>query len=218
MQVYLTVTLIYDLEKVLPNAPDRHSKSRKTSRKEKPAVRTRSSSIKLKRPPQDSVARKPSAKDEIPRKKQKTERTVSSSRKDEKPKSKKHKKKKHKSKKKKRGKRKHKANSKRKRHRTKNTKQERSAEGKSKDSSSRSKIIQEVEDLRSTEELRAIEVKQLSSEEPLELITLPAPKTSEGPGLIPPAVPSISAVVPPPPDEVRITEDDDENVVELPNF
>jgi hypothetical protein len=52
----------------------------------------------------------------------------------------------------------------------------------------------------------------------LELITLPAPKTSQGPGLIPPAVPSISAVVPPPPDEVRITEDDDENVVELPNF
>jgi hypothetical protein len=80
------------------------------------------------------------------------------------------------------------------------------------------KIIQEVKELRSTEELRAIEVRQLSSEEPLELITLPAPKTSEGPGLIPPAVPSISAVVPPPPDEVGITEDDDENVVELPNF
>ena len=73
--------------------------------------------------------------------------------------------------------------------------------------------------IREFEALRSTEARKLSSEEPeLELITLPAPKTSEGPGLIPPAVPSISAVVPPPPDEVRITEDDDENVVELPNF
>jgi hypothetical protein len=137
VQVHLTVTLIYDLvEEVPPNVPDRHSKSRKTSRKEKPAVQTRSSSMKLKRPPQDSVARKPSSKDQIPRKKQKIESTVvSSSRKDKKPKSKKHKKKKHKSKKKKRGKRKHKVNSNRKRHRSKNTKQGHSAEGKSKDSS-----------------------------------------------------------------------------------
>jgi hypothetical protein len=92
-------------------------------------------------------------------------------------------------------------------------KQERSTEGKSKDSSSRWKIIRELEELRSTE------ARKLSSEEPeLELITLPAPKTSEGPGLIPPAVPSIFAVVPPPPDELHITEDDDDNVVELPKF
>jgi hypothetical protein len=52
----------------------------------------------------------------------------------------------------------------------------------------------------------------------VELITLPAPKTSEGPGLIPPAVQSIFSVVPPPPDELHITEDDDDNVVELPKF
>jgi hypothetical protein len=214
VQVHLTVTLIYDLdEEVPPNVPDRHSKFRKTSRKEKPAIQTRSSSMKLKRPPQDSVARKPSSKDQIPRKKQRTESTVSSSRKDKKSKSKKHKKKKHKSKKKKRGKRKYKANSNRKRHRSQNRKQERSAEGKSKDSSSRLKIIRELKELRSTE------ARKLSSEEPeLELITLPAPKTSEGPGLIPPAVPSISAVVPPPPGELRITEDNDENVVALPKF
>jgi hypothetical protein len=122
--------LIYDLDEgVPPNVPDCHSKSRKTSRKEKPAVQTRSSSMKLKCPPQNSVAGKPSLKDQIPRKKKKTEYTMSSSRKDKKPKSKKHKKKKHKSKKKKRGKRKHKANSKRKRHRSKNTKQGGSAEG-----------------------------------------------------------------------------------------
>jgi hypothetical protein len=87
VQVHLTVTLIYDLdEEVPPNVPDRHSKSRKTSRKEKPAVQTRSSSMKLKRPPQDSVARKPYSKDQIPRKKQKTESTVWSSWKDKKPK------------------------------------------------------------------------------------------------------------------------------------
>jgi hypothetical protein len=159
VQVHLTDTLICDLdEEVPPNVPDRHSKFRKTSRKEKPAVQTRSSSMKLKRPPQDSVARKPSLKDQIPRKKQKTESTLSSSWKDKKPKSKKHKKKKHKSKKKKSGKRKHKANSKRKRHRSKNKKQERSAEGKSKDSSLRS--IREIEELRSTEAIK------LSSEEP----------------------------------------------------
>jgi hypothetical protein len=152
--------LIYDLdEEVPPNVPDRLSKFGRTSRKEKSVVQTRSSSLKLKRPPQDSVARKPSSKDQILRKKQKTESTVSSSWKDKKPKSKKHKRKKHKSKKKERGKRKHKANSKRKRRRSKNTKQGQSVEGKSKDSSSRSKIIQEVEDLRSTEELRAIEVR-----------------------------------------------------------
>jgi hypothetical protein len=69
VQVHLTVTLIYDLDEEVPptNVPDRHSKSRKTSRKEKPAVQTRSSSIKLKRPPQDSVARKPYSKDQIPK-------------------------------------------------------------------------------------------------------------------------------------------------------
>jgi hypothetical protein len=172
--------LIYDLdEEVPPNVPDRHSKSRKTSRKEKPAVQTRSSSMKLKRPPQDSIARKPSSKDQIPRKKQKTESTVPSSRKDKKPKSKKHKKKKHKSKMKKRGKRKHKANSKRKRHRSKSMKQGRSAEGKSKDSSSRSKTIPEIEESQVTKQksLRSTEARKLSSEEPeSEQITLPAPK------------------------------------------
>jgi hypothetical protein len=210
LQVHLTVTLIYDLdEEVPPNVPDRHSKFRKTSRKEKLVVQTRSSSMKLKRPPQDSVARKPSSKNSEEETKNRVYRV----------KSKKHKKKKHKSKKKKRVKRKQKANSKWKRHRSKNTKQERSAEGKSKDSSSRLKIIREVEELRSTKELRSTEDRKVASEEPeLELITLPAPKTSEGPGLIPPAVLSISAVVPPPPDEVRITEDDDENVVVLPKF
>jgi hypothetical protein len=92
-------------------------------------------------------------------------------------------------------------------------KQGRSAEGKSKDSSSRSNTIPEIEELRSTE------ARKLSSEEPeSERITLPAPKTSEGPGLIPPAVPSIFAEVPPPPDELHITGDDDDNVVELPKF
>jgi hypothetical protein len=82
--------LIYDLdEEVPPNVPD----CRKTSRKEKSVVQTRSSSMELKRPPQDSVARKPSSKDQILRKKQKTEYTVLSSWKDKKPKSKKHKRK-----------------------------------------------------------------------------------------------------------------------------
>jgi hypothetical protein len=68
---------------VIPN-PERHQEEKK------PAVKTRSSPMKLKRPPQDSVARKPSSKDQIPRKKQKRESTVSSSWKDKKPKSKKH--------------------------------------------------------------------------------------------------------------------------------
>jgi hypothetical protein len=64
--------LIYDLdEEVPPNVPDRLSKFGRTSRKEKLVVQTRSSSLKLKRPPQDSVARKPSSKDQISRKKQK---------------------------------------------------------------------------------------------------------------------------------------------------
>jgi hypothetical protein len=208
--------LIYHLEKVLPNAPDRHSKSRKTSRKEKPPVRTRSFSTKLKRPPQDLVARKASAKDEIPRKKQKTEPTVSSSRKDEKPKSKKHKKKKHKSKKKKRGKRKHKGNSKQKRHGSKDTKRGRSAKGKSKDSSSHSKRIPEIKVSKVAKQ--KVEARQLPYEKPESVqTTLPAPDTSAAPGLIPP-LPSISVVVPPPPDELHITEDNDVSVVELPKF
>jgi hypothetical protein len=115
-----------------------------------------------------------------------------------------------------------------------NTKQGRSAEGKSKDSYSRSKTIPEIEgSLHSTEARKPsskeppfpvrekLELEQMEPEEGKHLT-----ETSERPGLIAP-VPSILAVVPPPLDEPQdglstvqndTTGDDGDSVVELPNF